>query len=356
MIGFMDAGTGRIFPYLVLCPHRRSITQELVIEAFCAMAADPHWGFPNTLYLDNGSEFGGLDRIVPALRLVNNDAGRELVRAKPYNAAAKPIEPLFARLDRYVFSALPGYTGPDRQKKKTQNIGRDPEPWPGTWEQFSDTVGGLIAYYHGRLVKGQWNASPNDVFRAKLHAGWRPIHPRPLALEMAFADRVQLKLSKQGIRVRGERFTHTELARVPIGTSLDVIVPWRKGCAPIVMIDDLGPVQLVPDYAFPAASAEGAREAARRKQSYQRSVAALANEGPTVDPIDIKLRIAKRQDGIVIPGRTQFLDQGATVLDMTAARIAADAADAPPPAELERRIAREMRITENLEREQGRAL
>lgn len=354
MIGFMDAGTGRIFPYLVLCPERRSITQELVIEAFCAMAEDPSWGFPNQLYLDNGSEFGGLDRIIPALRIVNADARREIIRAKPYNAAAKPIEPLFARLDRYCFSALPGYTGPDRTAKKTQNVGKAPEPFAGTWEQFTYIVGGLIAYYHGRHVGGQWNASPNDIFRAKVEAGWRPIMPQPLALEMAFCDRTERKLTKQGIRTDRGRFTHPALLGLAIGTSVEVIVPWRKDAAPIALLAEAGPVQLVSDYAYPANHVDGARDAGRRQQTYRKSVARMAKDGPTIDPIGVKLRIAGRNKAIPIPGRTRFLDQGAALHELRAVKQFTHEAPAAASDEAARRREREMRRTERLERDHGR--
>lgn len=190
LIAFMDAGTGRCFPYLVLCPERKSINQGLVIEAFIAMCHHKNWGYPRQLYLDNGSEFGGLDKIIPALSLLNRDEGREIIRAQPYNANAKPVEALFARLDRYCFSNIPGYTGPDRTNKKTQNDGREPLPWGDTWESFTHLVGGLIAYYHTRPIGGQWQGkSCNQTFAEKVSGGWRPTFPRPMALEIAFCDR-----------------------------------------------------------------------------------------------------------------------------------------------------------------------
>ena len=213
LIGFMDGGTGRIFPYLVLCPQRHGITQELVIEALLAMALDPAWGLPKQLYLDNGSEFGGLDKIVPALALLRGDDGREIVRAMPYNASAKPIEPLFRRLDQYVFSSMTGYTGPNRMDKRTQNVGKAPQAYSKSWEHFCEEVGMLIHYYHERRVGGQWkNTSPNDVFRAK-HANWSPVFARPLALEMAFCSPTTRILRKEGVTYKDKRFHHPELLR-----------------------------------------------------------------------------------------------------------------------------------------------
>ena len=87
----------------------------------------------------------------------------------------------------------------------------------------------------------------------------------------------------------------------------------------------------------------------------------MAKEGPIVDPIGVKLRIAKRQDGIAVRGRPQLLDQGATVHQLAAARRLVDHASSPAGQDAgavvaERRRARALRITENLEREQGRGI
>jgi hypothetical protein len=314
LIGFMDGGTGRIFPYLVLCPERRSITQGLVIEAFIAMAQHKHWGFPRQLYLDNGSEFGGLDRIIPAISLLNADSGREIIRAQPYNAQAKPIEPLFARLDRYCFSTLPGYTGPDRTNKKTQNVGRDPIAWPGTWDSFCATVGGLIDYYHQRRVQGQWGGrSPNQVFQDKIDPGLRPTMPRPLAPEIAFCERKTVKLTKRGLRHGNKLWWHPSLADHPLRQDLELLLPWKVDEAPVALLPNGQPIRLQEDFAYVANDISGAEEAGRRKQAYKRAVAQADSEVPTIDPVAIKLRMGARADVPVIPGRPRFLDQGATI-------------------------------------------
>ena len=352
LIGFMDGGTGRIFPYLVLCPQRFGITQELVIEAFLAMAQHPEWGLPRRLYLDNGSEFGGLDKITPALDLLRNDDGNAIVRAMPYNAAAKPIEPLFRRLDIYCFASMTGYTGPNRMDKRTQNVGRAPQAYSKPWDHFCDEVGMLIAYYHHRVVKGQWNASPNDVFRAKRET-WHPTFARPLALEMSFCDSDTRQLRKEGVTYKGERYHHPELLNVPIGTTLDLLVPWQRDKAPIVTLPGRAPFQLQADYKFAANDTAGSIESGRRRGAYLHGVAARDREATTIHPVDVKRRIVERMEPIALPGRARFLDQGASVHALahvgaviehhaeTAAEIAA------------RRRAREDRITANLLREQA---
>lgn len=355
MIGFMDAGTGRIFPYLVLCDRRRSIDQDLVIQAFIAMATDPAWGLPEQLYLDNGSEFGAMERIAPALALINREAGREIVRAMPYNAAAKPIEPLFARLDRYCFSQLPGYTGPDRMSKKTQNHGREPEPFKGSWEEFSKTVFGLVEYYHSRAAVGGGKASPNEVFQAKIDAGWRPTIPDTWALDTAFCRVDQRPFTKQGIRIGGERYTHPELvAKVTIGDQVEILISYRKDAPPMAKLPS-GLVQLQLDLPYAPMDTDGARESSQRRTAYRRNVRAMEADGPVIDPVAISLRQASRARPVALP-RGHGLDQGASVHSIGEARRLAD--QSPPPNDLDRAArekARRDRVTENLLWEQANA-
>ncbi|MEZ5743419.1 MAG: helix-turn-helix domain-containing protein [Sphingomonadaceae bacterium] len=353
LIGFMDGGTGRIFSYLVLCPERRSITQKLVIEAFIAMANDHDWGLPRQLYLDNGSEFGGLDRIIPALALINGEDGREIVRAQPYNAQAKPIEGLFARLDRYCFSSLPGYTGGDRTNKKTQNDGREPDAWTGTWESFVATVGGLIDYYHQREIGGQWQGrSPNQLFAEKIGRGWRPIHAKPFALEIAFCERKTVKLSKFGLRHAKVRYWHPEFAALPGRSELELLLPWREGEEPIAMLPNGRPVKLTEDYPYPANDFSGGADTGRRKQSYKRAVARPDDELEAIDPTEVKLRMARDASKPAIPGRPRYLDQGASIHELAPAGRLIENNPTPEIDEAARQREAEKRRTERLIRAQ----
>ena len=354
LIGFMDGGTGRIFSYLVQCPQRYSITQELVIEAFLAMAQHPEWGLPHQLYLDNGSEFGGLDKITPALALLRGDDGQTIVRAQPYNASAKPIEPLFRRLDIYCFASMTGYTGPNRMDKRTQNVGKAPQAYTGSWEAFCEEVGMLIAYYHQKKVGGQWNASPDQVFRAKLDH-WRPTFARPLALEMAFCDSDSRQLRKEGVSYKGARYHHPELLNVAIGTTLDLLIPWQREKAPIVTLPGRPPFQLQADFHYAANDTAGSIESSSRKRAYLKGVAARDREVTTIHPTDVKRRIVGGAEPAKLSGRVRFLDQGSAAGDL--ATIGA-MIEHQPVADLDaaaRRRVREDRITANLLRSQARA-
>jgi len=353
IVGFMDAGTGRLFAYPVLLERGEGVRQEHVVEAFLSMVADPAWGFPQGLYLDNGSEFGALAKIDGALQLLNEPGARTLIYAQPYNASAKPIESLFARLDRQAICLLPGYAGPNRLAKKSETLGKPPEPYPGSWDEFCGVLKGLIDAQNLRPVGGLWsNRAPDDWFRQKHADGWRPATVDPLSLDAAFADHDSRRVDRGVIKVRGERFTHARLAALPSRTIVDLALPWRRGSAPLARIDGEW-VVLEREIAFPARWMDGAHEAGRRRQAQDRHVRSLAKDAPRIDPVDVKLRWANRMSQPPPKGRAAKTDLGGELSRLGSAMSTLPDVVAPAPSDDLRRV-REMAMTEILEREQRR--
>ncbi|MDZ4373396.1 MAG: helix-turn-helix domain-containing protein [Phenylobacterium sp.] len=351
IVAFLDAGTGRVFIHPVLLERGEGVRQEHVIEAFLAMVADPIWGFPTGLYLDNGSEFGALAKIDHALQLLNAPGARTLICAQPYNASAKPIESLFARLDRQAICLLPGYAGPNRMAQKVQTVGKPVEPYPGLWEEFCGVLQGLIAAQNLRAVGGLWqNRAPDDWFRQKHAQGWRPATVDPLSLDAAFADPDSRRVDRGIVKVQGQRFTHAKLAALPSRTVVDLALPWRRGASPLARIDGEW-VILEQETAISARWIEGAYESSRRKQAQDRHVKALAKAAPAIDPVDIKLRWARRTMEPPQKGRSAASDLGGELRHLGSA-LAPVPDDPKPSAELRR--LREMAMTELLEREQRR--
>lgn len=347
IIAFMDAGTGRVFVHPVLLDRGEGVRQEHVIDAFLAMVADPAWGFPQGLYLDNGAEFAALAKIDSALQLLNAPGARTTIYARPYNAAAKPIESLFARLDRYVFSLLPGYAGPDRLAKKTQALGKPPKPYPGDWDEFSRTVRELIRAHNHRPVGGLWaSRSPAAWLEEKVLAGWRPVSVEPCTLDAAFADTDSRRIDRGVLKINGRRFTHEALVALPSRTVIDLALPWRRDAPPLARVDGTW-VYLQPDVPYPARWVEGARESGRRQTQLNRHVSALAKDAPTIDPVETKLRWANRIAPVAINSTLPSLDLGAEVSDRARCMQAAAIPTKPSPAEARRaRRAREMALTE----------
>jgi transposase InsO family protein len=352
LIGFLDAGTQRIFSYFVMCPERHQVNQLLVAEALIEMCRDESWGLPKCLYLDNGTEFRGLDKIMPIISLINKEDGRGIIRAEPYNAKAKQIEGLFGRLDRTCFSSMPGYTGRDRTDKKTQNVGREPVPWQGSFEDFTEHCGMLIETYHRRKIGGQWrDRSPYEILQSKVDDGWRPIFAERFALELAFCDRKRARLYKDGVSYKGVKYTHPGFLDLPGQKFVDLLIPYRGGEAPIALLPT-GWARLSENYPYHLLDRAGAVAAKKNRETYKRAVARKKAEAPPIDPAPILRRMADRSDAPIIPGRRRVLDTGesSNVLSFPAGQLidqasAATSDDFDPAA---RRRAIEKRRTERI--------
>lgn len=353
IVAFMDAGTGRVFVHPVLLEKGEGVRQEHVIEGFLAMVAEPNWGFPQGLYLDNGSEFGALVKIDSALQLLNPAGARTVIFARPYNAAAKPIESLFARLDRYVFAMLPGYAGPNRMAKKTQTLGKPPKPYPGSWGDFCATLGDLIAAHNLRPVGGPWaGASPENWFEQKVAEGWQPTCVDELALDAAFADTDSRRVDRGVLKISGQRYSHPGLAALPARTVVDLALPWRRNAPPLARISGAW-VYLEREILYPARWIEGAKQSSGRQTAQNRHVSALAREAGRVDPVAAKIRWAERTSPRSALSPAAKLDLGGGVEERASAtRSSRRATPDPSPADLRR--AREMALTERLEAAQRR--
>ncbi|MDP3488894.1 MAG: leucine zipper domain-containing protein [Phenylobacterium sp.] len=353
IIAFMDAGTGRVFAHPVLLERGEGIRQEHVIEAFMAMVAAPNWGFPQGLYLDNGPEFGALSKIDSALQLLNAPGARTLIYARPYNAAAKPIESLFARLDRQVFCLLPGYAGPNRMATKTQTLGRLPLPYPGDWSDFCKTLEGLIAAHHHRPVGGaRKGRSPESWFAQRVAQGWRPASVAPTELDAAFSNQDNRRVDRGVLKIHGKRYTHERLAALPSRTSVDLALPWRRGAPPLARIQGSW-VYLEPEKLYPARWIEGATASSARQRRQSAHVTGLAREAPAVDPVALKIRWGARQSSAEAQAGQPALDLGNAPRER-ADGIAAERAKPTTPTEAERKRAQAMALTERLERKQAR--
>lgn len=328
MVAFMDAGTGRVFHRLYMLAKGEGIRQEHITETFIAMCSDTAWGFPKSLYLDNGSEFAGLEKIRGALELINLPGARPIIYAKAYHASSKPVEALFARLDRYVFASMPGYVGGNRMAKKIQTVGRPPKPFPGPWDEFETTVADLIKLYNDRPQGGQWGGrSPFAVLTEWIAKGWRPVTVNPLEIDAAFCDRDTRRIDRGIVKIGGKRLTHPSLSALPAQTVVQIAMPWRRGGRPLFQAPGIGWAYLDVDFALPADWKEGAKEAGRRQRSQSRQVERTAKIGPTLDPVERKRRMAAKVELPALPAAHagDRLGVGSQLADLATARVSAEA-------------------------------
>ena len=128
VIAWQDHATRRMNAYPVFFTSGRGVRQGDIVESFIALTQDPFWGMPKTLYLDNGGEYNCLDAITDAMTVSGwPEKARPIVKAMPYNGAAKgSIESAFRTLE-LSFAAIPGWIGGDRMKKKTHSEGKTPD-------------------------------------------------------------------------------------------------------------------------------------------------------------------------------------------------------------------------------------
>lgn len=336
---FTDLGTNRVFVVLFLLPRGKGVRQEHVIEAFLAMAAHREWGLPKQLYLDNGSEFGGLDKLQKALVRLGDGAAPTVVRALPYNPVAKPVESVLSRLNRYVFSQIPGFAGGDRMNKKTQKLGSEPQPFPGDWEEFRATANILIANYHTRPIGGRWdNRSPDSWFAEKLSTGWQRSWAEIDELDAAFSDPATGRVDRGVIPFGGHDYYSPHMDHAH-RASVQLRVPWRQGATP-VFLDKVGKWRrLEVSKPFIGNDPAGIVEGQARRRRHGSQVGAMRREIKQIDrsirdPIAIAKRRAERRPTHDVPSSAIPRDLGAEHRAIAAGFRSDEPANAEPTADV----------------------
>jgi hypothetical protein len=226
-IAWPDVATQRLHVTLIQLEKGEGVKQIHVAESFAAMCSA--WGLPRQLYLDNGAEYGWqdmMDGFAQLSRLTGTHVDARLddqrapahavVRARPYNAQAKPIEGIFALLEQQVLAMLPGWIGGNRMRQKTQNVGRAPQAFGGDWESFHLSFDQALAYYHARAQprsRSLQGRSPNQALSSAIAAGWAGApEVDPLALRVAFASEERRLIHDGGyIRWNGSSYYHDAL-------------------------------------------------------------------------------------------------------------------------------------------------
>lgn len=357
IIAFQDRSTQRVFAYPLLLPVGEGVRGEHVVQAFIEMASDPSWGFPQSLHLDNGSEFSCFEAIRGAFQLVNEEARKEIIYSIPYNAKAKTVEGWFSRADQYLFKVFPGYAGRERMNKKTHKAGRPTEPYPHDWPRFCEQLQAGVAYINSRPIGGQWaGKSADEWFRDKAtRMSWKPVMAAPLLLDAAFCKRDTLRVDRGGLKWKGMRYTHELLHGIATRTQLDVAISWRRG-SPILFRAPGGGWQYAnAEVRLDADDIEGARESGRRRGRHLKAVKALAKSTAPYDPLAAVEEMAQRHKPRALTGRPDQLGGDGALIEMAAGKLVAerDQAALPSAKDIERR--REEAETRRLEKRFGRA-
>ncbi|MBB4018335.1 hypothetical protein GGR16_003382 [Chelatococcus caeni] len=293
-IGWLDDATRRVWLDIILVEKGKGIRNRDVIQSFINMVNA--WGAPRTLYLDNGSEYNWAEFIDDALQLLDKtgqpliervEPGRAgIVRAQPYNAAAKSIEGIFSVLERNYFQAVPGWIAGDRMKKKTSSVGGKVEPFPGTLEEFRDLIGMQIRLYHricqqrGKL-KGR---SPDQAYKEAIDAGWTMTAVQADAFRLAFSHVRELTVWQGAISFKRERWTCRELVRWQ-ERKISVRIPKYEDWNRLPLLDRDGNLVGFAErqHAYHPLDTAGAVEAREISRLHTKEVIAMARSAPDVD-------------------------------------------------------------------------
>lgn len=303
-IAWFDHATHRIRMDLVLLGKGEGIRNADVIRSFINMTQDPTWGMPRTLYLDNGSEYRWADFADDAMKLIAKidhiptDRSSQIIRAKPYNAAAKAIEGIFGILEQHHFNTVQGWTGGDRTNKKTARVGRRTQPFADTFDEFSRTIGYYIGIYENAEQRGDLKgASPAAAYRSALDAGWQRTTLDPRELATVFAVSMSRKVNPEGISWGGR--TWYDDALIPhIGEMVTIRVPKFEEPASVAILPVLDASGALIGFAasgekYAVLDPAGARESDRRAKLHRQGVRELDRSAPDIDAMTEMMKLAK---------------------------------------------------------------
>lgn len=220
LLAFHDVATNRVFGELVFLNERGGVRNVDVIEAFKNMCQHPAFGMPQTLYCDNGSEYGFADYLEDALKLncritpfMGEDRSR-VIRAKPYNASAKVIEGYFRQMNQQYFRHIPGWIDDDRMNPKRRELGKPMPPFSDGFDAFCKLVFSLFSSYEHIPQKGALEGkSPAQAFAKFVGEGWGATVVDEQQFYMAFSKPEQRALEKHAFRLDNRLWTCRELNR-----------------------------------------------------------------------------------------------------------------------------------------------
>lgn len=291
LIGFMDMATRRVWCELAFFEERGGPRNTHGLKALANMAAHPEFGMPENLYLDNGKEFLFGDYMADALRLVRGgltaDDKHPIIRSLPYNAPAKPIEAWFGHFENTYLHHVQGYVGDDRMNPKREQLGKLPAPF-GAFDQFAETFHKLLTIYETVPVSGQLGGiSPRQAFGQHVDDGWAATVAERDDILFACCERKSRKLTQHVFPYDKGLWGCDELETFH-GDLVFVYLPkWGISFDQLRVEDQYG--QLI-GYAsrleeFEFGDQRGAKEAAGRKASTNRSLTKMSKSVPAVDVV-----------------------------------------------------------------------
>jgi hypothetical protein len=187
---------------------------------------------------------------------------------------------------------LPGFIGGNRMTKKTQNRGRAPMPFQGSFADLEGQIATLLELYHDKPqskrshLAGQ---SPNQRLRQHLAAGWAPTSLVDDGMFGAvFCTRRRAKIYAGGyFEADAQTWQHDDLLDLA-GTSVTLHKPLFGDRRRIFVFDDQDRAlicQAEPAEPFAWGDRAAAGEQARRATKLRRKIRKLEEQASQADPM-----------------------------------------------------------------------
>lgn len=291
LIAFHDIATNRVFCELIQFDDRGGVRNSDIITAFVRMCMHPAFGVPQFLYVDNGSEYGFADDLADALKLGSKvvpfngpEERNRIIRAKPYNAAAKHVEGWFRQFNQQHARHIQGWRDDDPMNPKRPHLGKLHAPYPGGFDEFCDEFYSHLTAYENMPQKGQLKTSPALAFKRHVQAGWTATILDPENLLTVFTRPETRVVKKHGVEVRGQVWTCDGLLEF-FGRTVLVHIPKYHGFEELLITDEyenrIGIA--VSDRAFHVLDERGAKESARRSSVRNKALTKLGKSVPKID-------------------------------------------------------------------------
>lgn len=291
LIAFHDIATNRVFCELIQFTERGGVRNCDIITGFVNMCQHPAFGVPQYLYVDNGSEYRFADDLEDALKLGTRfvafdgpEERRRIIRAKPYNAAAKQVEGWFRQFNQQHARHIEGWRDDDPMNPKRPELGKLHAPYPHGFDAFCDEFYSHLTAYEHMPQKGQIKTSPALAFKDHVRRGWKANVLDADRLTTVFTKPETRVVKKHGIEVRGAAWTCDGLLSF-FGRTVLVHIPKYHGFAELLVTDERGNEigVAVADRAFDVLDDRGAQESSRRVSIRNKALTKLAKSAPDID-------------------------------------------------------------------------
>lgn len=291
MLGCLDMGTRRFTAEFVFFELRGGVRNIDNIELLRRVFADPAWGVPGLVYVDNGKEYRFVKHLDNALKLAAEEGGStderqsRIIHSLPYNAQSKPIENVHHQLNNHEFRHCQGFIDDDRFDPMRPELGKLPKPFGG-FSAFVEYARGLIDAYnwtpqpHGQL-RGD---SPNSRFGQHVAKGWGALVMDPARFDSVFCDLETRLVRNQSIKVAGRHWSCPALDEF-LDQKVVARVPAYHGFNELRLekFDGTFIGIATPDRQFEFDDPRGALTSAERKKATRQAIAAADRSAPDVD-------------------------------------------------------------------------